>query len=81
QQWGESYQFLKENLTKDEWKKAASSVLNAHFTSRDVITNGIWGALEQLGVTGGRFLEPSSGIGSLIGLMPESIANNSEVVA
>lgn len=81
QQWGESYQFLKENLTKDEWKKAAASVLNAHFTSRDVITNGIWGALEQLGVTGGRFPEPSSGIGSLIGLMPVSIANNSEVVA
>lgn len=80
-QWGESYRFLKENLTPDEWKRAKASVLNAHFTSREVITNGIWGALEQMGVTGGRFMEPSSGIGSLIGLMPEAIANDSEVIA
>ena len=79
--WGESYRYLKENLTKDEFKKAYASVENAHFTSRDVITHGIWGALEQMGVTGGRFMEPSSGIGSLIGLMPDAIANNSEVLA
>jgi N12 class adenine-specific DNA methylase len=80
-QWGDSYVFLKENLTKEEWNRAAASTLNAHFTSRDVITNGIWGALERMGVSGGRFLEPSAGIGSLIGLMPEAIANNSDVVA
>lgn len=80
-QWGESYRFLKENLTAEEWSRAEASTLNAHFTSRDVITNGIWGALQQMGVTGGRLLEPSSGIGSFIGLMPEDIANSSEVIA
>ena len=80
-QWGDAYKTLKDTLTPSEWKRAAASVLNAHFTSREVITNGIWGALEHLGVTGGRFMEPSSGIGSLIGLMPESIANNSDVIA
>jgi N12 class adenine-specific DNA methylase len=80
-QWGEAYKFLKETLTKDEWKRASASTLNAHFTSREVITNGIWGAMEQMGVTSGRFLEPSAGIGSLIGLMPDTIAENSEVIA
>jgi N12 class adenine-specific DNA methylase len=80
-QWGEAYKFLKETLTKDEWKRASASTLNAHFTSREVITNGIWGAMEQMGVTSGRFLEPSAGIGSLIGLMPDNIAENSEVIA
>lgn len=81
QKWGEAYKYLKENLTKDEWNKAAASTLNAHFTSREVITNGIWGALERMGVNGGRFLEPSAGIGSLIGLMPDEIAKSSDVVA
>ena len=79
--WGESYKFLKENLTEDEFKKAAASTLNAHYTSREVISEGIWGALQHMGATGGTFLEPSSGIGSFMGLMPQDIADNSKIVA
>ena len=80
-QWGEAYKYLKQNLTADEWKSSAASTANAHFTSRTVVTHGIWDALERLGVTGGRFLEPSAGVGNLIGLMPELVSNNSEVIA
>lgn len=80
-QFGQAYSDLKEILTPEEWDSAKASTLNAHFTSRDVITHGIWDALERMGVSGGRFIEPSAGIGSLIGLMPESLATNTEVMA
>jgi len=79
--WGDHYKAIKDALTPEQFKKAQASTLNAHFTSREVIANGIWGAMERFGITGGRFLEPSSGIGSLLGLMPDMMANNTDAIA
>src|SRR5205814_3824588 len=52
-----------------EFKAARASVLNAHYTSEDVV-RGIWDAMDRLGVNAGRLLEPSMGVGNFFGLMP-----------
>lgn len=67
-------------LTDEEWNSASASVLNAHYTSKTVIS-AMWSALERFGLTGGRVLEPSAGVGHFIGLMPEKLAGNSRWTA
>ena len=57
-------------LTEEEWDEAKSSILNAFYTSREVIENGIWPIIERLGFKGGTILEPSAGVGHILGLMP-----------
>ncbi len=72
---------LREMLTTEEWSRAEASTLNAHYTSREVIEHGLWGIAWQLGVEGGRVLENSAGIGHVIGLSPDDIAENSRFTA
>ena len=67
--WRQERQALAELITAEEWSAARASTLNAHYTSEPVI-RGIWQALEHLGFTGGRALEPAAGIGHFIGLTP-----------
>jgi len=67
-----SFLKLRENMTDDEFDEARRSTLNAHYTSKTVIQNGIWNALKHFGFDGGRALETSAGIGNFIGLQPES---------
>jgi N12 class adenine-specific DNA methylase len=64
-------QFM-ELVTKEEYERAHHSIANAHFTSPEVI-RGIYAVLERLGVTGGRFLEPSMGVGNFLGFTPENL--------
>ena len=40
-------------LTEEEWDEAKSSILNAFYTSREVIENGLWPIIERLGFKGG----------------------------
>jgi N12 class adenine-specific DNA methylase len=68
-EWARERAELKSLLTPDEYDSARASVLNAHYTSADVI-NGMWAAVKHLGFTGGRALEPASGVGHFLGLMP-----------
>ncbi len=70
--WREERQALADLLNSEEWTAARASTLNAHYTSEPVI-RGIWRALEHLGFTGGRALEPAVGIGHFIGLTPEPL--------
>jgi N12 class adenine-specific DNA methylase len=67
-------------LTQEEYDAAAGSVLNAHYTSPDVI-RATWKAVERMGFTGGRVLEPSAGAGWFINAMPKHLAERSEVEA
>lgn len=60
---------LKEILTEEEYKAARESTKNAHYTSVEVI-RGMYDGLKHLGFTGGRMLEPSSGVGNFVGAMP-----------
>ena len=71
--WSNEYTELKELLTEDEYRKARASVLNAHYTSPEVI-EAMYYALESFGVTNkSKILEPACGVGNFFGLLPKSI--------
>jgi N12 class adenine-specific DNA methylase len=63
------YQELKDLLTADEYELARRSILNAYYTSNEVIS-GLWDKLITAGFTGGKVLEPSCGTGKFISLCP-----------
>lgn len=78
-QWRKEYEELKSLLTPSEYETAKGSVLNAHYTSREVI-GGIYAALERFGVKGGnRILEPAMGTGNFFGYMPQEIATGARL--
>jgi hypothetical protein len=64
-QWSKEYTELKSLLTDAEYAAARASVLNAHYTSKDVV-NGIISIVERLGFKSGRVLEPSVGTGNFL---------------
>ena len=66
------FEELKSVLTEEEYKSARESSRNAHYTSIEVI-KAMYDGLKQLGFTGGRMLEPSSGVGNFVGAMPASM--------
>lgn len=67
---------LKALLSQEEYAAARRSMLDAHFTSPDVV-NGMWQAAHWLGFRGGRVLEPSMGVGNFFGAMPKDLRANS----
>ena len=73
--WAQEYTELKGLLSEDEYKAARGSVLNAHYTSPTVI-RAIYDAVERMGFRTGNILEPSMGVGSFFGMLPESMADS-----
>lgn len=73
-EWSKQHAELKELLTADEWETAVESTQYAHYTSENVIRS-MYDAATHLGFGGGTILEPGSGVGNFIGLMPDSIRN------
>ena len=73
--WTKEYSELKELLTDEEYSSARGSTLNAHYTDISVI-KAMYDGLKQLGFTGGRMMEPSSGVGNFVGAMPADMAAN-----
>lgn len=67
-------------LTADQMTQAAESTINSHYTSREIVAT-MWSIATRIGFTGGRFLETSSGIGRILGLMPDDLKNRTSVVA
>jgi N12 class adenine-specific DNA methylase len=65
-------------LSPEEHDAAAKSTLNAHYTSGPIV-EGLWKAVRQLGYDKGRMLEPSMGIGNVVGLMPGDLRAKSAV--
>lgn len=74
--WEDLGRELKDLLTPEEYAAAKKSTMNAHYTPAGII-GGMYRALERMGFTGGRILEPGSGVGHFIGLLPESFLHNS----
>jgi N12 class adenine-specific DNA methylase len=70
-------QELESLLTKEEYFEARQSVLNAHYTSQEII-GAIYSVLDHMGFSGGNVLEPTYGSGNFIGLMPEHMAASSK---
>ena len=71
--WAKEYSELKELLTDEEYSSARGSTLNAHYTDISVI-KAMYDGLKQLGFTGGRMMEPSSGVGNFVGAMPADMS-------
>ncbi|MFH8507897.1 hypothetical protein, partial [Streptomyces flaveolus] len=61
---------LRELLSDKEYAAARRTTLNAHYTDAAYVRI-IWRALQALGFTGGRVLEPGSGVGTFIGMAPD----------
>lgn len=68
-QFGRAQATLREILTRDEYRAAALSTENAHYTSRTVV-NAMWATMNRFGFKGGRVLEPTVGTGNFLGLSP-----------
>jgi N12 class adenine-specific DNA methylase len=78
--WGDLYGELRRMLKAEEWKTAAESTLNAHYTSAEV-AGLMWKMAEQMGFKGGNVLEPSAGAGIFLTVMPPHLARKSRVTA
>jgi N12 class adenine-specific DNA methylase len=79
--WSREYAELKELLTDEEYDAAKRSTRYAHYTSREVIQDGIYAALRRFGFTGGKVLEGGAGVGNFIGLMPRDMRSAGRVTA
>ena len=78
--WGGRAKTLQDLLTKEEWEEAASTMHNAHYTSGRVIQDLIWPIAQRIGFNGGSVLEPGSGIGHMIGLVPKTLAQKTDFI-
>lgn len=78
EKWQDEYQELKDILNADEYRAARASVLNAHYTPTDIITN-LYIGLQNMGFSQGSILEPSCGIGNFFAAMPASMYEHSKL--
>ncbi len=78
--WVDRARHLQGLLREGDYTSARASVNNSHYTPLHVI-EALWSAVQRLGFTGGRVLEPAAGIGHFIGAMPEELAAHSQVTA
>lgn len=76
--WKEEYKSLRDTLTASEYAAARESVLNAHFTSPEVI-QGIYKAVRKMGFKGGNVLEPAAGSGRFFEEMPSEMKASSNL--
>ncbi len=76
--WEATGKELRDLLGPEEYKAAANSTQNAHYTSPAVVS-AIWQAVRRLGFGGGRVLEPSVGVGNFFGLMPAEMREHAQL--
>ena len=70
--WQTEREALKRILSESEYKAAESATLNSHFTSPTVV-DALWATAVKLGFKGGKVIEPSAGIGVVLGRVPEHL--------
>ena len=76
--WNREAWLLQSMLTEKEYHNAKASVLNAHYTSSEIVQE-IYGGLKNLGFNQGTILEPSMGIGGFFGNMPDEMKKESHL--
>ena len=79
--WSKEYTELKGLMSEDDYAAARASTRYAHYTSREIIQDGIYAALKHMGFNGGRALEGGAGVGNFIGLMPADMRSASRFTA
>ena len=72
-EWANEFAELKKLLTDEEYRAASASTTDAFYTDIPVI-KAMYDGLAKLGFTGGRMLEPSSGVGNFVGAMPTEMS-------
>jgi len=73
--WENEYAELNALLTPEEYKAARGSTVNAHYTSPLVI-KAMYQALENMGFSQGKILEPACGTGNFLGCIPQAMTNS-----
>ncbi|MDO5714215.1 MAG: helicase-related protein [Tissierellia bacterium] len=71
-QWQEAREFLKANLSKEEFENARASTLTAFYTPK-VVIDSIYRVMANMGFKSGNILEPSLGVGRFIGNLPDEM--------
>ena len=71
---------LRELLSAEEYDAAVQSINSAYYTPATIIDT-LWDIATKLGFEGGKILEGSAGIGNIIGSMPRSISEQSDIQA
>lgn len=79
-QWKEARDYLKKNLTSEEYERARESTLTAFYTPDNVI-KAIYKKLEDMGFSGGEVLDPSTGTGRFIGNLPKDLKDKTNFTA
>ncbi len=69
---------LRQALDPERYAAARRATQNAHYTDPR-IGAAMWAALERLGVSGGRLLEPGCGAGWLLGTMPAVLRSTTRI--
>lgn len=69
---------LRDLLTPEEFAAARRTTRNAHYTDAALV-GAIWEAVRGLGFNGGEVLEPGSGSGTFMGMVPEHLAPGTHV--
>ncbi len=78
--WLQRAEQLKKLLTDEEYREAKRSTINAHYTAPNVV-GFMYDALRKMGFDHGKVLDPSTGTGHFIGLMPPWHSNKSAFTA
>ena len=71
---------ITELIGDEGYQQAHKSGKSAYFTPAWVI-DSMWDVAKNLGFKGGNILEGSAGIGNILGLMPQSMSDNSNIRA
>ncbi|PZO60204.1 MAG: hypothetical protein DI639_05365 [Leifsonia xyli] len=71
--WATERAQLRQLLDDDAYAQARRTTINAHYTDPAYVRT-VWSALDRLGFSGGRVLEPGSGAGIFIGMAPATAA-------
>lgn len=71
-------QEIKSVLTKEEYRSARDSVLNAHYTP-PVVMDAMYRVLSNIRFSGGSVLEPACGVGNFFGRMPAAMREQSKL--
>lgn len=76
--WEAEDSWLREQLGEKGWKSAQDSIINAFYTDPPTVA-AMWNMVRRMGFKGGRVLEPSMGVGNFFGMMPQDMAERSDL--
>ncbi|MGF3225959.1 helicase-related protein [Facklamia sp. P12932] len=74
-QWQEARNFLKDNLSEEEYERAKESTLTSFYTP-SLVMGSIYQTLSDMGYRKGNILEPSLGVGNFIGSLPKKMSES-----